>query len=100
MFQKKRSEFASLADVGRIASRRAVARDALARLRIFNAWGRAVGEGLRTVTRPVRFDRGTLHVEILDGRWLAELRRLEPEILARFREALPSDNVRAIRYGP
>ena len=99
---KRRSEFASLADVGRRATGRAAAavsvNATLARLRVFNAWGRAVGEGLRTVTRPSHFENGTLHVDLLDAKWLPELRRLEDDILARVHEAVPADRVRRILY--
>jgi hypothetical protein len=95
---RHRSEFQSLGGAVAPGAKRAAAHATLARLRVYHAFRRAVGNGLEKVASPDFYDDGRLGVRLLDPRWLPELRRLEDEILKRMREDLAENAVRRIVF--
>lgn len=62
------------------------------------AWRSAVGGGVYRVTRVARLDPEAVTVEVPDAVWGETLRRLEPQILGRFRDRLGADAPRRIEY--
>ena len=53
------------------------------RASVFTEWPELVGPQIARVATPVRFDRGTLFVEVRSSAWLMELELMERRILAR-----------------
>ncbi len=51
------------------------------------AWTGLLGERLATACKPVRFERSSLLVEVLDEAWIEPLRSCSAELLARIRTA-------------
>jgi predicted nucleic acid-binding Zn ribbon protein len=52
------------------------------RAAVFTEWPELVGPQIARVAKPVRFDRGTLFVEVRSSAWLMELELMERRILA------------------
>ncbi|MFQ5700341.1 MAG: DUF721 domain-containing protein [Acidobacteriota bacterium] len=79
-----------------VGSRRGARR--LLGLQMERAWGRAVGEPVRVLTRLRRHDRGVLTVDVPDASWKKELDRLKPRILSRLSGLLPDSKVERIEF--
>ena len=53
---------------------------------VFGRWEEAVGQALAVNVRPVRFEQGTLLVEVDDPAWATQVRYLADGIIARLAE--------------
>ena len=60
------------------------------------AWKLCVGENLRKVTEPVRFDRGILRVKVSHHQWIATLKEMKPEIISRINKYVRKDLLRDV----
>lgn len=64
-------------------------------------WVEVVGESVGQHTRILTLERGVLRIEVDSPPLMAELATFrKAEVLARLREALPSRNVRDLRFMP
>jgi len=63
-------------------------------------WRQVVGETIAQNTRPLRMERGVLHVCVASSVWLQELRFLKEEILERFNgvsRLVPLEDIRFVQ---
>lgn len=65
---------------------------------VFAGWSAAVGSQVRKVTAPVRLDRKTLIVAVLDATWRAQLKRMSGQALFRLNSLLGAPTVTAIEF--
>ena len=65
---------------------------------VFAAWSAAVGRQVRKVTAPVRLERKTLIVAVLDATWRAQLKRMSGQALFRLNSLLGAPTVTAIEF--
>lgn len=66
--------------------------------KVFGAFTSTMPARLVANARPVRFDRGTLYVNVATPAWANELTLLAPTMLARIRERLPTIPVQRLRF--
>ncbi len=64
---------------------------------VFGDWDDLVGEQIAAHTAPVALRDGTLVVSVDDPAWATQLRFLEHDLLARMREVLGTDELRAMQ---
>ncbi len=62
------------------------------------AWPLAAGEAISQQAPAREFAAGCLRLEIRNPAWEAELRRLEPELLARLRQVLGAPRVQRLEW--
>jgi hypothetical protein len=65
---------------------------------VFAAWSAAVGSQVRKVTTPVRLERKTLIVAVMDATWRAQLKRMSGQALFRLNSLLGAPTVTAIDF--
>ena len=65
---------------------------------VFAGWSAAVGSQVRKVTAPVRLERKTLIVAVLDATWRAQLKRMSGQALFRLNSLLGAPTVTAIEF--
>ena len=65
---------------------------------VFAAWSAAVGSQVRKVTAPVRLERKTLIVAVLDATWRVQLKRMSGQALFRLNSLLGVPTVTAIEF--
>jgi Dna[CI] antecedent DciA-like protein len=65
---------------------------------VFAAWEAAVGAPVRRVTSPVKLERKTLIVAVLDSTWRSQLRRLSGQALFKLNSLLGAPTVTAIDF--
>ncbi|HJQ69351.1 MAG TPA: DUF721 domain-containing protein [Blastocatellia bacterium] len=65
---------------------------------VFAGWSAAVGSQVRKVTAPVRLERKTLIVAVLDQTWRAQLKRMSGQALFRLNSLLGAPTVTAIEF--
>jgi len=59
------------------------------------AWKFCVGEKLRNVTEPIRFESGVLKVKVIP-QWKPTLNQMKPEIIARINSYIRKDLLRVV----
>jgi predicted nucleic acid-binding Zn ribbon protein len=67
-------------------------------IKIFALWDRIAGEKLAAHCQPVRIDRGILYVEVDDPIWLAQVKYMKADILAKITEALQKEAIKDVRF--
>lgn len=60
--------------------------DRQATVTVFSRWSDLVGEGVAGHVYPLKLDRGTLIVEVVDPAWATQMKFLEEDLLRRLRE--------------
>jgi hypothetical protein len=65
---------------------------------VFAAWIAAVGAPVRKVTAPVRLERKTLIVAVLDQTWQTQLKRIRGQALFKLNSLLGAPTVTAIEF--
>lgn len=65
---------------------------------VFAAWVAAVGAPVRKVTAPIRLERKTLVVAVLDATWQAQLKRIKGQALFKLNSLLGAPTVTAIDF--
>ena len=65
---------------------------------VFAAWSAAVGPQVRKVTAPVRLERKTLIVAVMDATWRVQLKRMSGQALFRLNSLLGAPTVTAIEF--
>ena len=65
---------------------------------VFAGWSAAVGSQVRKVTAPVRLDRKTLIVAVLDATWRTQLKRMSGQALFRLNSLLGAPTVTGIEF--
>lgn len=63
-------------------------------------WRSTVGPAIAERSRPVRLDRGTLVVDVLDPAWIVLLKPMSAQILRLLRRQWPQAGVARIAYRP
>jgi hypothetical protein len=64
----------------------------------FAAWAAAVGAQLRKVTAPVKLERKTLIVAVIDPTWRGQLKRISGQLLFRLNSLLGAPTVTGIEF--
>ena len=72
--------------------------EGLAGWRAVEVWAEVVGEQVAGRSQAVRFDDGTLYVEVTNSAWVQELSFLRPRIVRQINQALGRDVVRTIHF--
>lgn len=72
--------------------------DGLAGWRAVEKWGDVVGERIAAKTNALRYERGTLVVEVCNSTWIQELSFLQRGIKRRVNGAVGRDVVRNIHF--
>jgi hypothetical protein len=65
---------------------------------VFAAWSAAAGTQVRRVTAPVRLERKTLIVAVMDATWRAQLKRMSGQSLFRLNSLLGAPTVTGIEF--
>lgn len=65
---------------------------------VFAAWLAAVGAQVRKVTTPIRLDRKTLVVAVIDSTWRAQLDRMRGQALFKLNSLLGAPTVTTIEF--
>ena len=65
---------------------------------IQRAWHAAAGEAVRERATAESFDRGTLHLRVVDAQWLPALQELETDLLIAIRRRPGGDMVRRLNW--
>jgi hypothetical protein len=65
---------------------------------VFAAWTAAIGSPVRKVTAPVRLERKTLIVAVMDSTWRAQLARMRGQALFKVNSLLGSPVVTSIEF--
>jgi len=96
--RRGRDGFRSVEEVAATAGLLLPRRNRGRHLQAMAAWRSAVGVGVSRVTRVAHLGPDAVTVEVPDAVWGETLRRLEPEILGRFRDRLGADAPRRIEF--
>jgi hypothetical protein len=72
--------------------------DQLEAAKVFSWWSRSVPPRILEHARPVRLSRGVLIVNVSSSVWANELHYLTDDLLARLREAAPTNGIEKIRF--
>ena len=62
------------------------------------AWNYCVGEKIRKVSEPVRFEEGILRVRVAHPQWQVTLDGMKPEIIARINKYLRKNLLKDIQF--
>jgi hypothetical protein len=65
---------------------------------VFAAWAAAIGAHLRKVTAPVRLERKTLIIAVIDPTWRGQLKRISGQLLFRLNSLLGAPIVTGIDF--
>jgi hypothetical protein len=65
---------------------------------VFAAWAGAIGTHLRKVTSPVRLERKTLIIAVIDTTWRGQLKRISGQLLFRLNSLLGAPIVTGIDF--
>jgi len=72
--------------------------DELREQAVFAAWAATVGAQLRQVTTPVRLERKTLIIAVLDSTWKKQLKRMDGHTIFRLNSILGSPVITGLDY--
>lgn len=72
--------------------------DELREQAVFAAWSATVGPQLRQVTTPVRLERKTLIIAVLDSTWRKQLKRMDGHTVFRLNSILGSPVITGLDY--
>ncbi|HHL72635.1 MAG TPA: DUF721 domain-containing protein [Bacteroidetes bacterium] len=65
---------------------------------VFTAWPRVVGLQVAQISRPVRFERGTLQIKVYSATWRNELSMISPDIIRKINERVGTNAVKKIIF--
>ena len=69
-------------------------RDGIVRI----AWNHCVGEKIRKISEPVKFESGNLRVKVSHPQWQSTLESMKREIISRMNEYIRKDLVKGIEF--
>jgi predicted nucleic acid-binding Zn ribbon protein len=62
------------------------------------AWNYCVGEKIRKVTEPIRFEDGILRVRVAHPQWQVTLDGMKPEIIARINKYVRKNLLKDVQF--
>jgi predicted nucleic acid-binding Zn ribbon protein len=62
------------------------------------AWNYCVGEKIRKVSEPIRFEEGILRVRVVHPQWQVTLEEMKPEIIARINKYVRKNLLKDVQF--
>jgi predicted nucleic acid-binding Zn ribbon protein len=62
------------------------------------AWNYCVGEKIRKVSEPIRFEEGILRVRVVHPQWQVTLDEMKPEIIARINKYIRKNLLKDVQF--